>query len=136
MSSWYLSPIFESYAVVIAIGVGLAALTAISFLVRRLTARQTAVLVALRLLAIALLIVVLLQPTLLVTEKKKQTATLVVLVDTSRSMLVPDGRDGRTRWQQLRRALDDVWPDFRELAEECGDDVSAWDPGKLPRRLA
>ncbi|MEX2187274.1 MAG: hypothetical protein WD875_10785 [Pirellulales bacterium] len=118
MSSWYLSPIFESYAVVIAVGAVLAALTAVSFLVRRLTVRQTAILVALRLLAIALLIVVLLQPTLLVTEQKKQTATLVVLVDTSRSMLVPDGRDGRTRWQQLRRSLDGVWPDFRDLAEE------------------
>ncbi len=118
MSFWYLSPIFESYAVVVAVGGALAALTAISFLVRRLTARQTAILVALRLLAIALLVVVLLQPTLLVTDHKKQTATLVVLVDTSRSMLVPDGRDGRTRWQQLRRTLDDVWPDFRELAEE------------------
>lgn len=118
MSSWFLSPIFESYAIVIAVGLGLAALTAVSFLVRRLSLKQTAILVALRLLAIALLVLVLLQPTLMMTETRKQTATLVVLVDTSRSMLVPDGRDGRTRWQQLKRMLDEAWPDFRDLATD------------------
>ncbi|RIK74410.1 MAG: hypothetical protein DCC68_23145 [Planctomycetota bacterium] len=118
MTDWYLSPIFDSYAAVIAIGAALAALTAIGFAFRRLSIKQTAALVALRLLAIALLVLVLLQPTLLVTEHKKQTATLVVLVDTSRSMLVPDGRDGRTRWQELRRVLDGAWSDFGELATD------------------
>jgi uncharacterized membrane protein len=118
MSEWYLNPVFDSYAAVAAIGVVMLLATGVLFVARRTTRYRALALVGLRLLAIALVIVMLLQPTLLMTEQKKQTATLVVLVDTSRSMLIPDGRDGRSRWAQLRKTLEDAGADFRDLAQE------------------
>jgi uncharacterized membrane protein len=42
-------------------------------------------------------------------------------------MLVPDGRDGRTRWDQLRRVLDGAWKDFGELRADLEVKFYAFD---------
>ena len=44
------------------------------------------------------------------TKTKQQSATLVLLVDRSRSMTVADAVGGKTRWELLRTAVDDARP--------------------------
>ncbi|MBN2292062.1 MAG: hypothetical protein JXM70_06525, partial [Pirellulales bacterium] len=58
-------------------------------------------------------------PTLVYTEVSKQAATLVVLADQSRSMSVPDALGGRkTRWEALRRSLEDAGKGLARIAED------------------
>ena len=44
------------------------------------------------------------------TKTKRQSATLVLLVDRSRSMMVADAVGGKTRWQLLQSAVDEALP--------------------------
>jgi uncharacterized membrane protein len=59
-----------------------------------------------------------LQPTWVVSKHVRQSATLIVIADTSRSMLVPDMRDGKTRWDVLQKTLGTAWPELANLSEE------------------
>lgn len=74
----------------------------------RLNPRRRQLLIAIRLAVILLVIAAMLRPTLVYTKTTRQPATLVILVDRSRSMTVPDEVDGRTRWEAQLRALDDA----------------------------
>ena len=111
-----LYPIADSYPLVIAVAV---ALVLLLFMFRagkdRLTRKQRAGLVAIRLAVIALVILAMLRPTLIYTQTKKQAATLVVLADQSRSMSVPDAVGDKTRWEILRKALADAAPALAKL---------------------
>jgi uncharacterized membrane protein len=118
VTDWSFNPIFDSAAAVAAIAGLLVLLSGVTLLVRRTPPRRAAVLVALRLAVVSILTAAMLQPTATVTRVKTQTATLVLLVDTSRSMLVPDMRDGRTRWEVLRRVIEAARPDLAALAAE------------------
>ncbi len=44
-----------------------------------------------------------LRPTVTLKEKKKQAASLVYLIDTSKSMLIADEVNGQTRWDVAKR---------------------------------
>ncbi len=59
-----------------------------------------------------------LRPTLVYTHTEKQAATLVVLVDQSRSMTVPDAVGDKTRWDALRLTLTDAAPALAKLQNE------------------
>ena len=59
--------------------------------------------VALRLLALLLCLLAALRPSVFLNEKKKQDASLVVLVDTSTSMNIGDEVRGQTRWDVARK---------------------------------
>lgn len=59
-----------------------------------------------------------LRPVLVHTQTKKQSATLVILADKSRSMQVTDSFGGESRWEVLQSTLSDAWPTLRELAED------------------
>ena len=56
-----------------------------------------------------------LRPTLVYTETHKEKATLVLLIDQSRSMLVRDSLNNKTRWDSLRATLEDSVPALRNL---------------------
>ncbi len=93
--------------------VWVAALSAVllgSLLVRpaggRLTKGRRRVLLALRATLTALLVVALLRPTVVYTKVKKQTATVAIVVDRSKSMQVTDMAGSRSRWQAVEAALD------------------------------
>ncbi len=103
--------------------VGLCALGLLAVLVlgplgSRTTPRRKIALVGLRLVVFLLVILAMLRPTLVYTDTKQQQATLVVLVDRSRSMLVADAFGNQTRWQALETALRDATPALAELAED------------------
>lgn len=98
------------------------------------------VLAGLRLLVILLLIFAMLRPTLVWTHITKQTATLLVLVDQSRSMRVTDAVGKKSRWDAAKAALEEARPALDELAEDIEIKLFTFDaaahavdysPGKL-----
>ena len=118
MSEWYLNPT-GSYTTV---GMILFVLLLLLFLLpvarSKTTPQRRVVLVTFRLAVLALLTFAMLRPSLVHTTSKKQTATLIVLVDRSRSMMVADAFGNKTRWESLNAALGDAIPGLAQLAEE------------------
>jgi hypothetical protein len=113
-----------SYSLVAAV---LAVLVLFLFLVPvargRLSTGRRAVLLALRLALIALFAFALLRPSLVQSTTKKQPATLAIMADRSRSMMVADAFGNQTRWAQLNQVLDSGLPQLAKLAEQNEIDV-------------
>ncbi len=84
----------------------------------RLSSRQRWALAGLRLGVILIVLIAMLRPTRVVTEVSKQSATLVVLVDRSRSMQVTDALGGESRWQALREIVASAEPLLNDLSED------------------
>lgn len=120
-------PIGGSYLLVAGAGLILVLLLAIGPRAGRLHRLQRGGLVALRAVVILLVILAMLRPTLVYTRTEKQQATLVVLVDRSRSMSVRDCLGNRTRWQALGEALDGAAGALGRLAEDFEVRVYAFD---------
>ena len=115
---WSFYPIADSYLLV-----GVAALVLLGLLMvgpgrARVSRRRRITLVGLRLAVIVLVVLAMLRPTLVYTHTEKEAATLVVLVDRSRSMQVPDEIGGKTRWEAQRRTLAEARPALARLAED------------------
>ena len=125
-------PIADSYLLVTAVAVALLALLALVPGKGRLSGWRRLSLAALRLGVIVLAIFAMLRPTLIYTEVKKQSATLVVLADQSRSMSVPDALAGKTRWDVLRKALADAQASLAELARDFEVKAYAFDSEAHP----
>src|SRR6516165_2670407 len=119
----YYYPIADSYWIVAAI---CAALVAIVVLVgpgkSRASLRRRSTLAALRCSIILLILFGMLRPTLVYVETRKQNATLVLLVDQSRSMQVRDALNNKSRWDSLRATLEDCVPALRKLDRTTGGD--------------
>lgn len=79
---------------------------------------RRAVLFVLRLLVILLVAFAMLRPTLVWTKTTKQAATLVVLADRSRSMLVTDMVGKKSRWQAVGESLNESLPRFDSLGSD------------------
>lgn len=60
---------------------------------------------SLRLLAILLCLMASLRPKVTLNEKKKQAATLVYLIDSSKSMTLVDEVNGQSRWSVAKQIL-------------------------------
>lgn len=111
------NPIGDSYALVALAALAMVALLSIAPRRSSLGPRRRVAIGALRLVVIAMVVLVMLRPALVYTETKQQSATLVVLVDRSRSMSVADGVAGKTRWECLRDALEGASGALATLAE-------------------
>lgn len=98
----------------------------------RLTASRRRVLLTLRALVTALLVMALLRPTVVYTKVLKQTATLAVLIDRSKSMQVNDMAGSRTRWQALETTVDDARDLLLDLAEDFKIEYFAFDHELAP----
>ena len=90
----------------------------------QLALRQWAALISLRLLVVLLTLVAMLRPTLVYTKSEPQRASLVLLVDSSRSMQVADSLGDTSRWDSLRRLVDASASDLAKLAKTW--DVKAY----------
>ena len=88
---------------------------------RRLTA-----LVSLRLLAFVALVLCLVRPTIVSVRKSRQASVVIVLADASESMTVPDGPDGRSRWDEMRSALAAASPAAEELSRSGDFEIVSW----------
>jgi uncharacterized membrane protein len=94
---------------------------------------RAAVLLAIRAGVYALTFAALLRPVVVVSEIKKQSASLVFLLDSSRSMLVADAFGGRSRWDALRGALNSARTQLESLAQHL--DVKLYTFDSEPRVL-
>jgi uncharacterized membrane protein len=136
MSGWYANPVFNSTTLVVALAAAL--LAAVMFLspeLRRMSPRRRRALLALRIGIFLLVIAALLRPTYVFTEMKRLPATVVLLLDRSRSMQVEDELNGTSRWNALRATLEDAVPNLRELADDYEIKVYEFDAEVSPVEL-
>lgn len=69
----------------------------------------------LRLAAVLLCVLAALRPSVIIQEKKKQPASVVFLLDTTKSMQFNDEAGGKTRWETAKAALDQARPVAKDL---------------------
>lgn len=96
---------------------------------RKLSPGRRRTLVVLRVLVILLVLLAMLRPTLVHTKITKQSATLVVLIDRSRSMQVTDGVGKKSRWLALKSAVAEALPALGELSQDLQIKVYEFDRG-------
>jgi uncharacterized membrane protein len=131
-----LYPIADSYLLVLAAALVLVGLMAFGPPRSKTTPGRRWALAVLRLAVVALVVLAMLRPTLVYTEMKKQSATVVVLADQSRSMSVPDGgAGGKTRFQVLGQALADAERPLRALADEYDVKAYTFDADARPAQV-
>ena len=131
MNQFYVNPVGGT-AFVLIVAAALFLLLLVSPARRRTTLRQRTVLFVIRALVLLLVLIAMLRPVQVYTEVKKQSATLVVLIDQSRSMLVTDAFGGRTRWEALRSQIANAAPELAALAEDLSIKVYAFDADVHP----
>ena len=82
------------------------------------TRRHRTILALLRAAAVLLVVVAMLRPTVVYTETRKQAATLVLLLDQSRSMQVADAFGSKSRWQALTDIVRSAGGELVSLADD------------------
>ncbi len=92
--------------------------------------RRGRVLLALRGAVVVLVILAMLRPTLIYTDRNRQSASVLLLFDKSRSMSVRDELSGRTRWEALKQAVQHAAGPLADLAKEF--DVKAYAFSAVP----
>lgn len=132
MSQLGFEPIFESFGAVVVAAAGLLALLSLSPHFGTLTRRRLLVLRGLRLLSILLLIVALLRPTWITTIRTPRTSGFLVLLDLSRSMLLPSGTSEQRRWQAQIRALAESQSELKRLGARSEVRVYGYDQRLTP----
>ncbi len=115
------SPIGGSWVFVIgAVGaVTFLTLYAYNRRLRGTTGRWRWVALALRLMALFLCLLAALRPSVIFKEKKRQPASIVVLVDDSSSMKIQDEVRGQSRWDVAQQTI----PKIKEFAKTLGPDL-------------
>lgn len=98
----------------------------------RVSAGRRRWLMVLRLAAGVLLLFALLRPSMVWIEITRRLATLVVLLDGSRSMQVADEVGKRSRWQAAQAALQESLPALQELAKMVQVKVYTFDEKLRP----
>ncbi len=127
MSQWYFNPV-GGYGLTSAAVLALVLLLTLLGLPRhKLSPPRRWTLVALRLAVIVLAMCAMLRPALVTTQSKRQSATLVLLVDRSRSMMIADAVGGKTRWEVLRSAIDESLPTLQKIAEQLEVKIYTFD---------
>ncbi len=127
MSEWYFNPV-GGYGLTSALALALVLLLTLLGLPRhKLTPRKRLALVGLRLAVILLAMLAMLRPALVHTQTKRQSATLVLLIDRSRSMMVADAVAGKTRWELLQSAVEEAMPTLRKLGEDLEIKIYTFD---------
>ncbi|WP_425617317.1 glutamine amidotransferase [Anatilimnocola sp. NA78] len=111
-------PVLGSYWAVALIAAGLIALLALGPRYGKLSWRRKAVLTGLRLGIILLVVIALLRPTKMTTVKTPRTSVVIVMVDTSRSMQLPNGRGEITRWQAQQQAIASIESQLTNLGPD------------------
>ena len=134
-SEWFLNPV-GGYGVTVSLAVLLIVLLTLLGLPRaRLTPRRRWILLGLRLGVIVMALFAMLRPTLVYTTSKARSATLAVLIDRSRSMLVADSVGGRTRWEMLNAAVSDALPALDDLSDNVELKLYTFDSTVAPLEL-
>lgn len=99
----------------------------------RLAVPQWAALIGLRLLVVLLTLLAMLRPTLIYTKVQPLAASLVLLVDDSRSMEVKDSLGDKSRWDSVKLLLGAAAGDLARLDEKW--DVKSYEFDTETRKL-
>jgi len=102
---------------------------------RRLSVRQRSILVGLRAGSALLLLFAMLRPTLVATEIRKLPGSLVLMLDSSRSMQITDSVGGNSRWDALRASIASASDELAELAESWDIKIYRFDETVIPAAL-
>jgi uncharacterized membrane protein len=111
---------------------GLVALLSLRPRYGELTPRRWAALVGLRLAAVLLTLIAMLRPEWVYTKQTPQRASLVLLVDDSRSMQVADSLGDAPRWNAVKSLLAASADDLARLAETWDTNVYRFDATTAP----
>ena len=114
----------DSYLVVALVALALFGLLAVGPGVSRVARRRRWILASLRAAAILAVLFAMLRPTLVYTTKTPLAASIVLMLDLTRSMTVPDEVNGQTRYQAMGQALDGARDSLEKLAKRY--DVKAY----------
>ncbi len=117
MNGWYVNPVGGTWLVVAVSTAFLALLMLAGRDLRGLSPGRRGALIGLRVLVFLAIVAGMLRPTYVFTEMKRHRATVIVLVDRTKSMSVPD-EGNKTRWDRLREVVDAALPKFRDLNED------------------
>lgn len=82
------------------------------------TPRRMFILIFLRLLALLIAILTALRPSLAVTEQPRQESTLIIALDTSKSMSITDEYNKLNRWEVMRNVMEKCEPLLKQLASD------------------
>jgi uncharacterized membrane protein len=133
MARWYFEPIMNSYFVVAILAATLGLLMFIGPQGREGESRRRRILLLLRGGVVLLVICALLRPTRVATSSQRQSAALVVLIDVSRSMTLPQANsDGDSRWRTLRQRLDEAQPLLEKLRRTIDVKIYVFDAELRP----
>src|SRR5689334_14411374 len=136
MNGWYFNPVGGYPLVLVAATAFLVLLLVAGASLRKLTPRRRATLIGLRVVIFLSVIAGMLRPTYVYTEMKRHRATLIVLVDRSRSMSVADEFSGMTRWKRLTEEVGKALPAFRDLSQDLDVKFYTFDTELAPLDLA
>jgi uncharacterized membrane protein len=134
MNEWRLHPVMDPLAIV-AIVVALMALLSLRPQFGSLSRRRWTILAGLRFAVILLTLLAMLRPELVYTKRTPQRASLVLLVDDSRSMQVADSLGDASRWDAVKSLLATAAPDLAQLAETWDTNVYRFDTSTAPLKL-
>lgn len=126
------NPIGDSFLLVALLA---AALVGVLWLVRVGMVTQTGrrrALLALRVATLMAVLFLLLRPTLVYTTRSKQAASLVILLDRSRSMTVADEPGGETRFARMLETLSSAEDELRDLAGDYDVELYTFAEGLQP----
>jgi uncharacterized membrane protein len=136
MSQLGFEPIFDSYVVAALLALGLVLLLGIKPQFGSLTPRRRYVLTGLRLTIVLLATIALLRPTWITTVRTPRPSVLLLMLDASRSMLLPSGRSEQTRWQAQASALAAAYEELSSLARKSEIRAYAYDHRLHPLKLS
>ena len=92
----------------------------------RLSSGRRLALVSLRTAAFLVLLFCMMKPSIVAIRRLQQPATVLVLADSSESMNVADGLNGKTRWEYLRETLRSAMESTEEEIKNESMLVRAW----------
>ncbi len=132
VSGWSVAPIGGWWWTLVVAGV-LAAVLLVG--PSRMSRRQRTVLVTLRGLTALLLLLAMLRPSWVTSHTRRLPGSLVLLLDSSRSMQISDSRGDDTRWNALGSLLDTVAEQLAQLAETWDLKLYLFDETIRPVRM-
>lgn len=127
MLTWYTDPISRGYLPVILVVASLMAIALMRPTFRDLDWKRRRILIGLRVALLILLALAMLRPGLMLVEDKRLPSVLVVLLDRSKSMGLPDADSSKTRWQAQLQTLRAADKKFEALAKKMEVKVYAYD---------
>jgi uncharacterized membrane protein len=135
MTDWTTQPILDSYVAVLLIAAALALLLLLGPAFHPITVRRRGVLIVLRLAVIVVVTALMLRPTCTSKVMKPQSATLLLLLDQSRSMQLPHASGGKSRWDAQRETLEQAAAALDQLARDVEVKIYAYDSQLHPLEI-